>query len=172
MSIRDEVLKVIDEADDVASAAVTIYNGPETISMYVIHIGLETIKAQKRRSRRRELRTEVSPQYVRGRTTGSVVLSKESKKRLLRHTQELFGDEGWMIGELNLGSMTKEGLLSQAASERASAHGSLRNAQFYEALAEPLQPGQMAKDYWKSETAHKIKRGIWKDTEGQRPALV
>jgi hypothetical protein len=31
-----------------------------------------------------------------------VVLTKAAKERLLRNTQELFGDDGWMIGDLNL----------------------------------------------------------------------
>lgn len=173
MSYRDDVLKTIESVGgDLANAAEAIYSGPKKIALYVIRLGLEKIKSGKRRERRRELRTEVKPQFTAGRTTGSIVLTKASKARLLKSTRELFGDDGWKIGDLNLGEFTKEQLIIQAASERASAKGSIRNAQFYEALAEPLQPGQKAKDYWKSEMAHKIKLGIWKDTEGHRPVLT
>jgi hypothetical protein len=171
-SYRDEVIKTLAEADSISAAAEAIHSGPKKIALYVIALGLETLRAKKRRQRRRELRSEIAPQYTKGRTTGSVVLTAASKKRLVKRTKELFGDDGWQIGDLNLGDFTKEALLSQAAAERASAKGSIRNAQFYEALAEPLQPGQTCRTYWKSETAHKIKSGIWKETEDHRPALV
>jgi hypothetical protein len=173
MSNRDYVLKILEEVDgDISEAATVIYKGPKQIAFYVITLGLEWMKSKQRRERRRELRTEVKPQFTPGPVTGSYVLTKSAKKRILRHTQELFGDNGWKIGDLNLGEFTKEQLLAQASAERASAKGSIRNAQFYEALAQPLQPGQMAKDYWKSETAHKIKSGIWNQTEDSRPDLV
>lgn len=173
MSYRDDVIKTLTDADNnIGNAAAVIYDGPKKIALYVIQLGLETLKAKKRRQRRRELRAELRPQFTAGRTTGSIVLSKASKERLVKQTKELFGDDGWQIGDLNLGDFTKEQLLAQAVAERSSAKGSIRNAQFYEALAEPLQPGQTARTYWKSETAHKIKSEIWKDTEGHRPALV
>lgn len=171
-SYRDEAIRVLEECDqNIADAANAIYAGPAKIALYVIQLGLETLKSKQRRNRRRELRTEVKPQFRQGRSTGSVILTKASKERLLKRTKELFGENGWMIGDLNLGDLTKEGLLAQAVAERASAKGSLRNAQFYEALAEPLQPGQLAREYWKSETAHKIKRDIWKGTEDRNPDL-
>ena|SRR5271166_5888394 len=172
MSYRDEVLKVLSQHENIADAAEEIYGGPKVIAIYAIQIGLERLKAKKRRERRRELKTEIRPQFTAGKTTGSIVLTKASKERLLKQTQQLFGDDGWKIGDLNLGEFTKEQLFAQATAERSAAKGSIRNAQFYEALAEPLQPGQKARDYWKSETAHKIKLGIWKETEPRRPDLV
>lgn len=175
MSYRDEALKTIEAAGGViADAAALVYRGPKMVAMYVLMVGLETIKSKKRRERRRELKREIQPVLVKGRVTGSVrpVFTPAAKARLLRATQELFGDDGWMIGDLNLGDFTKEQLVAQAVKERESAKGSIRNANFYEALAEPLQPGQLARDYWKSETAHKIKERIWKDTEGRSPDLV
>jgi hypothetical protein len=173
MSYRDDVLKTLEDCSGVIlDATERVYSGPKKIATYVISIGLECIKSKKRRERRQELKKELKPVLVKGKVTGSVIFSKASKTRLLKATQELFGDDGWMIGEINLGDFTKEQLLLQAAKERDSAKGSLRNAQFYEALAEPLQAGQFARDYWKSETAHKIKQEIWKDTEARRPDLV
>lgn len=173
MSYKDEVLKVLDDAGNVvADAAAEILSGPKKIALYVIQIGLETIKSKRRRDRRRELRSEVRPQFKAGPVTGSIVLTKQAKERVIKNTRELFGADGWMIGDINIGAMTKEQLLAQAHSELASAKGSIRNAQFYEALADPLQPGQRADSYWKPETATKIKRGIWKHTEGRRPDLI
>ncbi len=172
MSIQDEVQEIIEKTDTIKEAADVIINGKRSLVVFVVMLGLEHFSAKKRRERRRQLRTEVKPQFQAGPVTGSVVLTKSAKKRLLKSTRELFGDDGWMIGELNLGDFTKEQLIAQAVQEEAQAKGSIRNAQFYRALAEPLQPGQVARDYWKSETAHKIKQGIWKGTEDQRPDLV
>jgi len=171
MTNRENVLRVIDESDNLAEAAITIYKGPKAIAVYAIQLGLETVKSKRRRVRRRELRAEVRPQFKAGRTTGSVVLTAAAKDRLVRNTRDLFGDDGWMIGDLNLGNMTKEQLVAQAEQEKSSAKGSLRNAQFYAALAEPLAPGQRARDYWKPADARRIKSGVWRDTEAARPSL-
>ena len=169
----ENILKLLDRVDgDVKIAAESILDGPKKIALYVLEIGLLHLKAKKRATRRRSLRSEAKPRFKTGRTTGNIELTKQAKVRLFKMTQELFGDDGWQIGALNLGSFTKEALLAEAASERKSAKGHIQNALFYEALAEPLQPGQLVKDYWKPETATKIKGDIWKSTEGQRPELV
>src|SRR6266567_475040 len=172
MSLRDDVLEIASENNnDLPTTATAIYR-IRTLAMYVILIGLQTLMRKKRATRRRELRTEIKPQFKPGKVTGSVVLTEPAKKRLLAVTQRLFGDDGWMIGDLNLGHMTKEGLEAQAQNERMSASGSLRNAEFYEALAVPLQSGQMVQEYWKPETAGKLRARIWKDTEGRSPTLA
>lgn len=172
-SYREEVLEVLDSVEgDLQAATELIYDGPGKVARYVIQLGLESVQAKRRRMRRREFKAEIKPQFTPGRTTGRVVLTKASKERLLRNTQELFGDDGWMIGNLNLGEFSKEQLLAQASAERASAKGSIRNAQFYEALAEPLQPGQLVRDYWQSKDARGVKDKIWRDTEGQSPSLT
>jgi len=169
---RDEVLRILREVDNnTLEAAERIFVGPQKICIYVLQCGLETFKAQHRRKRRQELRTEIQPQFKAGRVTGSVELTKAAKERLIRHTKDLFGDDGWMIGEINLGNFTKEQLLAQAVSERNSAKGSIRNAQFYESLADPLQAGQMVKEYWKSGDARKLRKEIWDKTEGSNPQL-
>jgi hypothetical protein len=175
MSYREEALRIIEEADgDLSSAAKTTYGKSRGLVLYVIELGLGTLKAKHRRTRRRELRATVQPQFMKkpGGVTGSVVLTPAAKKRLMQGARDLFGSDGWQIGELNLGSMTKEQLMAQAMNERASAKGSLRNASFYEALADPLKPGQMAHEYWKPADAHRIKREVWKDTEGSRATLT
>ena len=82
------------------------------------------------------------------------------KQRLVKHVKELVGDDGWMIGDLYLGDMTKEQLLSQAASERRFARGSLGNAKFYETMARPLQPGQLVCEYWTSKAVKKMREDI------------
>ena len=138
MTPNEEVLQLIEGTETLKEAADIILDGKRKIALYVLQIGLEHIKAAKRRERRRQLRQEVKPQFQAGPVTGSYVLTKSAKKRLLRSTQELFGDDGWMIGELNLGDFTKEKLIAQAVAEEGQAKGSLLNAQFYRALAEPL----------------------------------
>jgi hypothetical protein len=173
MSYREEALRVLKESDgNIIDASHEIYGGPESIALYVIQIGLEKLKSQVRRDNRREIKREIQPEFVKGKVTGSVVPSKAFQKRIIKNTQRLFSnEEGWMIGDINIGMMTREQLFAQAVAERKSAKGCLQNAQFYEALAEPLQPGQRADAYWKPETATKIKRDIWKENKDRRPEL-
>ena len=172
MTYKSEALEILESAGDIPAASKLIYPN-RALALFVLEYGLGVLKSRSRRQRRRELTAVVQPQFMRkpGGITGQVVLTPAAKKRLTENTRDLFGADGWMIGDLNLGSFTKEQLLAQASNERASAKGSLRNAQFYEALADPLQPGQRARDYWKPGDAQKIKRTIWQDTEGQRPTL-
>jgi hypothetical protein len=170
---KEKVHKILDQVDgDIDLAAENVYASPKALIIYVITIGLEHIKAKRRANRRRELRREVEPEFRPGRTSGSVEFTPQFKKKLLEKTQKLFGKDGWDIGEINLGSFTKEGLISMADSERKSAKGHIQNAQFYETLAEPLKPGQMVKDFWKPEAASKIKKEIWKKGEGRKADLV
>lgn len=173
MTHKEAAQAAIEDADgSISEAAIAIYDGPKPLAMYVISVGLEHIKARHRATNRREIRREVQPQFTQGKTVGSVVLTKQAKKRISDNTQRLFGKDGWDIGDLNIGSFTRESLLDQAARERSSAKGHIRNARFYEALAEPMKPGQLVKDYWKQEKAISVKNTIWKETEGQRPDLV
>ena len=77
----------------------------------------------------------------------------------------------WKIGIYSLGDMTKEQLIVQIDVEKKSAHGSLQNAQFYSALAEPLLDGQAVKDHWSPQTVKKLKERIYEDTKNKRPTL-
>ena len=134
-------------------------------------MGLDTIKANHRRDRRREFKQAIKPQFKPGPVTGSVVFTKKTKERLAHHANELFGDKGWAIGGVWLRDMTREQLLDRAQVERKSAKGSLQNAQFYEALAQPLSPGQPVYTYWQAATAAGLRDQIWADTEGKSPRL-
>lgn len=172
MSNLEDIHKILDAAEgDLASAASEVLVGSRYVSLYVIRIGLENIQSRRRRQRRRELTQEIQPQYQPARSgiTGRVELTPAAKKRIAARARDLFGPDGWNIGGLNLGEFTKEQLIAQAASERRSAKGSLRNAEFYEALAEPLKPGQLVKDHWKEPSAmHKVKDKVWKDSDKGR----
>jgi hypothetical protein len=173
MTNQEAAQAAIDEAGgDVSVAALAVYNGPKTLALYVLAVGLEHLKARKRATNRREIRREIKPEFKRGKTYGSVEFTPRSKKLLFESTQRLFGKDGWNIGDLNLGGFTREGLLELAARERASAKGHIRNAQFYEALADPMKPGQLVKEYWKPEKANEIKNKIWRETETKQPALI
>jgi hypothetical protein len=170
---REKLLQTLDAVDgDIRLAADIVYDGPKTLAIYAIKSALEHLKARKRATRRREIRSTAQLRVQAGRTTGSIVLTPKSKRKLLEMTQVLFGEDGWQIGEINLGNFTKEGLLQEAAKERRSAKGHVRNAMFYEALAEPMEAGQMVKDYWEPKTATKIKKEIWKDTERAHATLA
>lgn len=170
---KEAAQAAIENADgDIGAAASAIYNGSKPLALYVISVGLEHLKARRRATRRRELRAVVQPQFVPGKTVGSIVLTPQAKKRIEANTRDLFGKDGWNIGDINIGSLTKEDLLAQALKERGSAKGHLRNAKFYEALAEPMEPGQIVKDYWKQPSkVTAIKNDVWKTTEDRQPTL-
>jgi len=168
----EDVHKILDSVDnDIELAAEKIHGGKKDILLYVISVGLDHIKAKRRANRRRELRREVQPQFRTGKTAGSIELTPKAKERLFNSTKELFGNDGWKIGDISLGDFTKEDLLLQAAAERKSAKGHILNADFYEALAEPMKDGQRVRQYWKPEDAAKIKGKIWKEGESRRPEL-
>lgn len=168
----EEIHKILDGVDgDIELAADAVYDGPKKILLYVLTVGLDRIKAKRRARRRNELRRSVQPQFCVGKTVGSIELTPKAKERLFKNTRELFGNDGWKIGDISLGDFTKEDLLLQAAVERKSANGHFLNADFYEALAEPLKDGQKVKQFWKAEDANRIKREILKKGEGRRPEL-
>ena len=161
----EDIHEILDKVDDnVELAADKIIGGPKKLLRFVLLIGLITIKAKRRATRRRELRRDIQPQYQKGRTTGSIVFTAQSKKKLFEKTNELFGNDGWKIGQLSLGEFTKESLLETAIMEEQSASGHKKNAEFYRALAEPMKPGQRVSEFWTSAKAAEIKKTIW---EGQ-----
>ena len=173
MTNKEAAHAAIEAADgDIFVAAEAIYKGAKPLAIYVITVGLDKLKARRRATNRREIRREVKPEFKQGKTYGSVVLTPQAKKRLSDSAQRLFGKDGWDIGDLNIGYFTREDLLAQASKERASAKGHIRNARFYEALAEPMKPGQIVKDYWKPEAASKIKTDIWQKSEDKKVDLV
>lgn len=174
MSILDEVHRVLDDNADIADAVTAIYSGPKRLAMYVIATGLDAIKAKRRRTNRRAIKREIGigpRDFKRGVVTGSIVLTEAAKKRVRQHTERLFGPDGWMIGDLNIGDFTRDMLLSQAERERASAKGSLVNANIYVALAEPMKGNQTVRDVWKPERFMAIKSSTAKAAEGLRPTL-
>ena len=105
------------------------------------------------------------PDSLRGplRWTIERCLAKEPARRY-DATRDLFLT--WCIGDVPLGDATKEFLVESAQAERKSAKGHLRNAVFYECLAEPMAAGQVVRDYWKEAKAVKLIRDeLWQDTE-------
>lgn len=171
MSMRERALATVDSKPSLRDAAETILMGPRDLAIYTIIIGLEHLKAVARRERRRSLRREIRPEFRAGRTTGSVVFTDRAKKRIVEHSQKLF--DAWQINAtISLGNATREELLRMARAERSSAKGHIRTAMFYEALAQPMKPGQRMRDYWETKSdVVKVKNRIWRDTEDARPLL-
>jgi nucleoside diphosphate kinase len=173
MTNKEKLQTVLsDHGGDLGDAAAEIYAGSKALAIYAIELALNHLKARTRATRRREIRRVVQPQFKPGRVTGSFVLTDAAKRRLVKETQTLFSKDGWNIGEINIGDFTREDLLEHAAKERKSAKGHIRNAQFYEALAEPMAAGQKVSAYWKPDKALKVREDIWKNTESKSPALV
>jgi hypothetical protein len=170
MSLKDKATALIGDYDNSRDAAVAIYEGPRDLALYVLQVGVEKLGALRRRAVRTELRQELQPHYVKGKTTGSIVLSPKSKRKVIEMSERLFTE--WQIdATITLGNATREELLSKAQAERASSKGHIRTAMFYEAIAEPLKPGQRVMEYWRQDAALKVKRQIWRETKDARPAL-
>lgn len=168
-SYKERVWKLIGESRDYVAIAAKIYGGEKALALYVMQVGVETLAAKRRRSDRQELRsTVVKDDFVKrpGGPAYSVKPSRRSMDRLGKVVADFF--HRWKIGALDLGDATREDLLAEANKERASSKGHLRNAVFYEKLAEPMEPGQRTRDYWKSAEAVKLIRDeLWRDTEGK-----
>ncbi len=161
---REEVERLLDK-HDVEEVISRLVKGPTGRLIYVLEIGLHHLAARKRAGIRRGLRAVVQPKFKKGKNIGSVVLTESAKRRLVEHSRELFS--GWMINaNVSLGDATREDLLVQAEMERNSADGHIRNAQFYEALAEPLEAGQTVRDYWRDpKVVAKIKERFIQDED-------
>lgn len=169
----EDIYKILDKVDgDIELATQIVFDGPKKLAKYVIWIGLDTIKAKRRAVRRRELKRDIQLEFNISKKFGGVDLTAAAKKRILEHTKDLFGPNGWMIGDLNLGDITKEGLLLQAHNEEQSSRGHILNVQFYRALADPLKEGQQVRDFWKSEEAAHLKAEIWEAGEYKNPMLL
>ena len=168
MSFKERVYEILDEVkNDFEKAAGKVYNEPKDVVLYVLQIGVEHLAARRRATNRRNLRSAVvNPKFVTKHKGAAsyVKLSKKSEINLLKATQTLFDD--WKIdAHISLGNATREELLEKASAERASAKGHLRNAEFYERLAEPMQPGQRVRDYWTSpKTVELIRKEIVENT--------
>src|SRR6476659_4535909 len=111
MSYQEDVFKILDRVDNDINLAVeeTLSAGRKIIA-YVLWIGLDSIKAKRRALRRRELKREFDPEYVMGKNGRNFSLA--TKKKLLKITKVLFGEDGWQIGDINVGDFTKENLLA------------------------------------------------------------
>lgn len=160
---REAILSAVAENDsDFKATANAIYRIKD-LAIYAMVIGIENIVARERAEKRRELRAVVQPEFVKpaGKSYGSVVLTERSKQRMVEHAHDLFND--WKINAtVTLGNATREELLHQAQAETLSAHGHSRNAAFYQALAEPLKPGQRVIDFWRdTKRVTKLRDKIW-----------
>lgn len=173
MSIKEDVYEVLDEHDNIVEASTAIYKGSKAVCLYVIQLGLEHVTSRRRAIKRRELRAVIKPEFIAAPSgvTGRVILTKRAQTRIVENARELFA--GWMINAtISLGAATREDLLVQAENERSSAKGHIRNAELYEALADPLKPGQRADAYWTPKAVQKVKDKIWNTTEDKRPDLT
>ena len=162
MSQHDYVINMLQKHDnDIHTAAVDIYGGPKKIAIYVIEIALEYLKSRERALHRREIRRQIGlAKATEERRHTGFGLSSPAKKKLLANTQKLFGHDGWMIGAINVQDFTREGLLDEAARERRKSGGHIINAQIYETLAEPMQPGQLVREHWTLREVAKIKKSV------------
>lgn len=163
MTMKEAVYKLLDKVDgDLDLATAMVYEGPKKMALYVLWIGLNTIKAQRRSITRRDIKKAIKPELKPGKKIGTVIFTEKTKEKIFASTRDLFGDNGWKIGNISLGNYTKEDLLAQAVTEERSARGMMFNADFYRALAEPMETGQLVRDYWKPEDLSKIKDDIAK----------
>lgn len=163
-----ELLRITERTD----AVMAIYTGDKDLALYLINLGCDNIERGARATKRRELRRLVQPDFTRHPSgiKSRMIMTKKTQQNVIDNAKKLFGE--WMINaSISMGEATKEDLLVQAQRERASANGHTRNAQFYEALADPMKPGQTVAEFWTPKNAQKLKEKIWKDSDEKRPDL-
>lgn len=155
MEERQEVHAILDSVDqntDKATSIILARSCYRHLIKWLVETALIHIKAQTRAQRRRQLRREIEPGYqVMFNGGRRLELTESAKERLKAATKKLFGRDGWQIGDVNIGDFTKEALIEEAERERRLARGHTRNAEFYEALAAPMKPGQYVREYWTPE---------------------
>jgi hypothetical protein len=164
---HDAIIEILNKHDNaIDDAAAEIYSGPKKIAIYAIELALEHIKAKARALRRREIRRDIGLQSVNddsGKRHTGYGLTDARKRKLLANTQKLFGNDGWLIGNINVQEYTREALLDEAARERRLSGGHIVNAQIYETLAEPMAPGQLVREHWTAKEIAKIRKTIGGD---------
>lgn len=169
MSMRNEAIKFIKDAESPAEAAKSLLrDGPRSLVLYVLAIGINKLLAQDRHNTRQELKREIQPQFVQGPTTGSVRLSKATVARQIKIADRLFNE--YKIGILSIANMTREELIEQAKKELSAARGSIVNYKLYNAWAEPMQPGQRVRDYWRPAEFENVRTRILAETREFVPA--
>ncbi len=155
MEERQEIHEILDSVgQDTTQAANVIMRRDrhKNLIRWLVETALIHVKAQARAQRRRQFRREIEPGYqVMFNGSKRLELTESAKERLKAATKKLFGRDGWQIGDVNIGDFTKEALIEEADRERRLARGHTRNAEFYEALAAPMEPGQYVRDYWTPE---------------------
>ena len=156
----ETIHKILDKVDDDAElAAEEAYNASKKVVVEVLRIGMATIAGKRRRLNRRQFKRDIVPKYQRT-AKGGQEFTASTKKKLASLAQKLFGPEGWKIGRIFLIDFTKEQLLAQVDSERLAAQGHEDNADFYEALAEPMKSGQKVRGVWKADEILALRQRI------------
>jgi hypothetical protein len=155
MSVETEkVLEFIEKYGEKADGH--IYKD-KPLAMFVINVGIDTIKSRDRRRARREIKSDINPEFEQNPNSSSVYavrFNKETIERIQGYGDRLMED--WCIGGLVLGDLTKEELIEEAEREELSGRGHLINAKIYRALAEPLVSEQKMRSYWTKEKASEV----------------
>lgn len=130
--------------------------------VFLVQIGVEHLASKFRAHDRRDMRRNVvEPTFVKGKRRPSI-LTPNDKVKVAQAAKSLF--EVWKIGGIGLGEATKDKLLMAANEERLAGTGHLKNAEFYEALAAPMDDTETVADHWENENAVVlIQEKIWKE---------
>jgi hypothetical protein len=143
-------LALSDSNGDVVAAAKLIYPN-EKLALYLIQIGLTKLKAQRRATNRRAAAGREPVEVSRpGRVTGSYTFSKKNAKKW-NESVAVYSDNGFMIGDKNIGVFKQADLIEQANKERSSAGGHMKMAIFYETLAAGMKRDKTVKDTYTEE---------------------
>lgn len=161
----DDVLRFLAEHNNnlatVVKALLPSRSPHRELLEYLLNAALLRIRQQARKKQRTRIKVEelydirvqsilpAKPRYE---------ISEGAKQKIRQRTLTMLTT--WMIGDMPLADMEKAGLLAAAVHEKNSGNGHFVNAQFYEALAEPMNDIETVKDHWQDEGARLLHESI------------
>jgi hypothetical protein len=150
-------MSIFDIPDDIledrVNGAKKVYRD-KPLALAVITYGLSKLRSKRKQERRREIKAELQPEVLppnKDHPRPYAKFSDHAKNTMSKLTTEYLGVlSGWHIGKRSLGEFTRPELLDQIASERRAGNGHFANANWYEALIEPMKrDDQTVLDFWR-----------------------
>lgn len=156
INLHDYVEKFGKDAS-IEKVTAAVMRGERKLVRAFVELGVATVIAQIRHSKRKLVKVAVAPKPVPFNTM------KLSEKVMIRAKTDLDGVlASWVIDGVVLGLVTKAKLMEEAQRDRAKGDGLYANVAFYEALSQRMTDGQTVREAWSAEQVEALKASIWK----------
>lgn len=164
MNEANKILELVDQYESTDELAKALYRESRQLAIYAIGIGIERIKFEARKHKRRAIKREIEPQFVKSSTAPHIKFSNKCRQRIYSNTTDLFDE--WKIGARSIGDFTGDELLMQAAHDEASGKGHITNARFHRALAAPiLGTTKTVRQHWDATDVRRLKKTLAQKTK-------